>query len=544
MLVLFETPAGFALFKVLDQGKLSDTKTVEKNFLSAKKAQGIVKLKSFDKFANTIEATKATAELVEGKLGKSLKSFLKNEVKSSDQLIVSDKVIGGLIQQKLGIQCIFDKSTNELMRGIRNQISSLLSDVTSEQELNQMSLGLSHSLSRYKLKFSPDKIDTMIVQAIGLLDDMDKELNIYAMRVKEWYGWHFPELVKIVPDNMLYARTARLLQNRNNAANIDLHEVLPEEMAQEVKDAAIISMGTEINEEDVSHIVKLCDEVIGLTEYRGQLFEYLKNRMQSIAPNLTHLVGELVGARLIAHAGSLLNLAKHPASTVQILGAEKAFFRALKSNKNTPKYGLLYNASLIGSAPAKYKGKIARVLAAKCAISSRVDAMGEKEHATIGVDSLEKVEARLRTLEGYTAKSLTGAGAKGQKQTTTVSRSQSHPAKLRGESTEYSESADVTSIGKKEEKKDKKADKMEVDSDEAPKKEMTKEEKKKAKEEKKKEKKEKKEQKKKEKEEKKKEKEERKKEKKDKKRKREENGKDDSEPKKKKSKKDKKSKSE
>ena len=98
------------------------------------------------------------------------------------------------------------------MRGIRSQISSLLDDVTSEKELSQMSLGLSHSLSRYKLKFSPDKIDTMIVQAIGLLDDLDKELNIYAMRVKEWYGWHFPELVKVVPDNMLYARTARLLR--------------------------------------------------------------------------------------------------------------------------------------------------------------------------------------------------------------------------------------------------------------------------------------------------------------------------------------------
>ena len=125
---------------------------------------------------------------------------------------MSDKIIGGIIQQKLGIPCIFDKNTNELMRGIRSQISSLLDDVTSEKELSQMSLGLSHSLSRYKLKFSPDKIDTMIVQAIGLLDDLDKELNIYAMRVKEWYGWHFPELVKVVPDNMLYARTARLLR--------------------------------------------------------------------------------------------------------------------------------------------------------------------------------------------------------------------------------------------------------------------------------------------------------------------------------------------
>lgn len=132
------------------------------------------------------------------------------------------------------------------MRGIRSQIGALLGDVATEKDLSTMALGLAHSLSRYKLKFSPDKVDTMIVQAISLLDDLDKELNIYAMRVKEWYGWHFPELGKIVPDNQLYAKTAIKLQNRNNAAHVDLTDVLPEELAREVKDAAIISMGTEV----------------------------------------------------------------------------------------------------------------------------------------------------------------------------------------------------------------------------------------------------------------------------------------------------------
>jgi nucleolar protein 58 len=102
----------------------------------------------------------------------------------------------------------------------------------------------------------------------------------------------------------------------------------------------------------------LCDQVISITEYREQLFEYLKNRMQAIAPNLTILVGELVGARLIAHAGSLLNLAKYPASTVQILGAEKALFRALKTKRETPKYGLIYHASLVGQTTPKNKGKV------------------------------------------------------------------------------------------------------------------------------------------------------------------------------------------
>merc|ERR1719261_1390224 len=154
-------------------------------------------------------------------------------------------------------------------------------------------------------------------------------------------------------------------------------------------------MGTEITDEDYTNILTLCERVIELTEYRASLAEYLKLRMNAIAPNLTHMVGELVGARLISHAGSLMNLAKHPSSTVQILGAEKALFRALKQKKNTPKYGLIYHASLVGQCQPKTKGKMSRVLAAKLSLCSRVDALSEDDDATIGFDARAKVEARL-----------------------------------------------------------------------------------------------------------------------------------------------------
>ena len=145
---------------------------------------------------------------------------------------------------------------------------------------------------------------------------------------------------------------------RTNAATTDFSSILPEELESTVKVAAEISMGTEISDSDINHIHSLCDQVIAITAYRTQLAEYLRNRMTAIAPNLTALVGDLVGARLISHAGSLLSLAKHPASTVQILGAEKALFRALKTKHDTPKYGLIYHASLIGQAPPKLKGKV------------------------------------------------------------------------------------------------------------------------------------------------------------------------------------------
>ncbi|KAJ9682235.1 hypothetical protein PVL29_018221 [Vitis rotundifolia] len=287
----------------------------------------------------------------------------------------------------------------ELMRGVRSQLTELISGLA-VQDLAPMSLGLSHSLSRYKLKFSPDKVDTMIIQAIGLLDDLDKELNTYAMRVREWYGWHFPELAKIVQDNILYAKAVKLMGNRTNAAKLDFSEILPEEVETELKEAAMISMGTEVSDLDLMNIKELCDQVLSLSEYRAQLYDYLKSRMNTIAPNLTALVGELVGARLIAHGGSLLNLAKQPGSTVQILGAEKALFRALKTKHATPKYGLIYHASLIGQAAPKLKGKISRSLAAKTALAIRYDALGDGQDNSMGLENRAKLEARLRNLEG------------------------------------------------------------------------------------------------------------------------------------------------
>ncbi|KAG9446956.1 hypothetical protein H6P81_013084 [Aristolochia fimbriata] len=215
----------------------------------------------------------------------------------------------------------------ELMRGLRSQLTELISGLGA-QDLAPMSLGLSHSLSRYKLKFSPDKVDIMIIQAIGLLDDLDKELNTYAMRMREWYGWHFPELTKIIQDNIQYAKTVKLMGYRVNAVDLDFSEILPEEVEAELKGAAVISMGTEVSDLDLANIRALCEQVLALSEYRAQLHDYLKSRMNIIAPNMTALDGELVGARLIAHGGSLLNLSKQPSSTAQILGAEKALFRA------------------------------------------------------------------------------------------------------------------------------------------------------------------------------------------------------------------------
>jgi len=436
MLVLFETPAGYAVFKLLDEGKLAKSDSLYDDFDTLDKAKGVVKLKKFQKFEDTTEALAAATALVEGKMSKSLKKLLKKVVAEDahEKLAVADAKLGNVIKEKLEMSCVYDSKVAELMRCIRSQASGLISGLP-DKEMTAMELGLAHSLSRYKLKFSPDKIDTMIVQAVNLLDDLDKELNNYIMRCREWYGWHFPELGKIITDNLAFVRTVELMGTRDNAKNIDLSDILPEEVEEKVKEAAEISMGTEVSEEDIINIKHLCQQVCEIQEYRAQLYEYLKNRMMAVAPNLTILVGELVGARLISHAGSLMNLAKHPASTVQILGAEKALFKALKTKHDTPKYGLIYHAQLVGQASSKLKGKVSRMLAAKAAIATRVDALGEETNTDLGIEHRAKVESRIRQLEGGAITKISGSAKKS---------AQFDKYENKAEVVEYKAAADVT----------------------------------------------------------------------------------------------------
>merc|ERR1712232_1203053 len=144
-------------------------------------------------------------------------------------------------------------------------------------------------------------------------------------------------------------------------------------------------------------------EVVNLALMRKTLHEYLKAKMDLVAPNLAALIGEIIGARLISHAGSLTNLAKYPASTVQILGAEKALFRALKTKGNTPKYGLIFHSTFIGRAQQKNKGRISRYLANKCSMASRIDCFSDEATTIFGEKLKDQVEERLAFLsEGTT----------------------------------------------------------------------------------------------------------------------------------------------
>lgn len=229
----------------------------------------------------------------------------------------------------------------------------------SAESSSKAQLGLGHAYSRCKVKFNVHKSDNMIIQSIALLDQLDKDVNTFSMRLREWYSYHFPELVKIVPDNYMFSKCVKIIKNRKELGEgtIEaLEEVIMDSAkAKAVIDASKTSMGMDISAVDLMNIEMFANRVVALAEYRKELAKYLQDKMNNVAPNLSALIGEVVGARLISHAGSLTNLAKYPASTVQILGAEKALFRALKKKGNTPKYGLIFHSSFIGRAAAKNK---------------------------------------------------------------------------------------------------------------------------------------------------------------------------------------------
>eukprot|EP01087_Luapelamoeba_hula_P012733 TRINITY_DN3582_c0_g1_i1.p1 TRINITY_DN3582_c0_g1~~TRINITY_DN3582_c0_g1_i1.p1 ORF type:complete len:488 (-),score=115.33 TRINITY_DN3582_c0_g1_i1:61-1524(-) len=406
LVLLFETSSGYGLFERTESEEIAaESPEVQASLVDFSRFSKIVHLKSFMPFASAESALENINAVSEGIMHDQLKAFLElHLVKGGKkggkvQLAVQDDKLGGMISETLSISCVKNKNVLELFRALRLHAPKFIEELK-EGDFEKAQLGLGHSYSRSKVKFNVNRADNMIIQSICLLDTLDKDFNTFSMRVKEWYSWHFPELVKIVSENAMYARTVRYIKNKSTLDESKLpglqEIVLDDTKAREIYDAARSSMGTDISDLDMLNVEKFAIRVCHLAEYRQQLQEYLSKKMGDVAPNLTALIGEHVGARLISHAGSLTNLAKAPASTIQILGAEKALFRALKTRGNTPKYGLIFHSSFIGRASAKNKGRISRYLANKCAVASRIDAFSDVPTRVFGEKLHEQVDARLR----------------------------------------------------------------------------------------------------------------------------------------------------
>jgi nucleolar protein 56 len=352
----------------------------------------MVELVSFAPFQGAAQALENANLVSEGIMSDYLKTVLeanmpKASKKNKTILGVTDRGLAGSIKAGFpSLECETSETSEvcaDLLRGLRLHAEKLLKQLQIG-DVDRAQLGLGHAYSRAKVKFSVQKNDNHIIQAIATIDHLDKAVNLFSMRVREWYGWHFPELVKIVSDNTKYAQLALLIKDKKALTEDNMHD-----------HAAKVSMGQDISEADMENVMSFAARVVSLNKYRKSVGAYLVSKMSIVAPNLAALIGETVGARLISKAGSLTNLAKYPASTVQILGAEKALFRALKTKGNTPKFGIIYHSSFIGRAGAKNKGRISRFLANKTSIASRIDNFSETPTTKFGEALKAQVEERL-----------------------------------------------------------------------------------------------------------------------------------------------------
>jgi len=232
-------------------------------------------------------------------------------------------------------------------------------------------------LTRRRLREETAERDGLIIQSINMLDDIDKSANTICGRIREWYSIHFPELDRLVPDHQTYLKLVLDLSARGKFTPSAIKAVveLPEEDIERIAQAVQSSLGAPFDELDMQAIRDCAKEVFTMYEVRERMAGYIDGLMAQVAPNIRAVVGGTIGARLISLAGGLAQLARMPASTLQVLGAEKALFRALRARAKPPKHGVIYQYPDIRGSPKWQRGKIARALAGKLTIAARVDAM-------------------------------------------------------------------------------------------------------------------------------------------------------------------------
>jgi len=218
--------------------------------------------------------------------------------------------------------------------------------------------------------------DQIIIQTSANITEINKVVNILSKRLREWYGFILPELEHKIEDNRRFAEL--VLQPKKDL-----------EKRFNIKE----SMGIDLSERHTKEIKELAKTILQLFKEKDSKEKYLEQIMKTNCPNLSAVAGFLIGAKLIAMAGSLRNMVVMPASTIQLLGAEKALFRHMITGAKSPRHGIIVNHPLISGKPQSEHGKRARALADKISLAVKIDYFkGE----FIGEKLVKELEERFR----------------------------------------------------------------------------------------------------------------------------------------------------
>src|SRR6188472_1095525 len=345
------------------------------------------------KFDNAISSYHS---LKSGENSEELKEIIE-KLRSFDDIAVNDQSVAFLLKRS-GLNSHI--MPQEQQDKIQNAKPTFIVDsqlANNEMEATQVLRDFAIKYSSSKVKEASEKLDLHIIQSINAMDELDKIINTIGARMREWYGLHFPELDNLIQSLTAYAEIVTRSGLRENI-NREILEIsgIQDKKAEIIMDAARRSKGGDMTQINIAMVKKLADEVISQSELRRILADHIESAMETVAPNIKAMLTASVGARIIAKAGSLSRLAVLPASTIQVLGAEKALFRALKTGTRPPKHGLLFQHPLIHAAPRWQRGKIARAIASKVAIAARIDVY---RHAEKDLSISKRLDARIAEIQ-------------------------------------------------------------------------------------------------------------------------------------------------
>lgn len=267
----------------------------------------------------------------------------------------------------------------EYLRNHLNEVFEKIGFEKSEEEI----IEYYERLAIEQIKQSSQEADKLLIQAINSVDDIDESISKLVERIRDWYTIYFPEM-DTIGNNESYIKLIALSENRE-----DIMENYKDQLNEDID----YSSGADIDEDDLKMLKSFAESIYSLQKSRHELEIYIDSKMEAIAPNLRDLLGATLGAKLIAHIGSIKRLATYPASVIQIMGAEKAIFRHLKTGERPPKHGLIFQHPSVRGAKWWNRGKIARNLALKITLAVRKDVFSGEYDPSIAEDYLKKVES-------------------------------------------------------------------------------------------------------------------------------------------------------
>ncbi len=348
-------------------------------------------------YPDTERAAREIFQINEGESTSLIKETAQNIDELDENEFIVDHIALGKRLSSLSSKKITIDETAAPLRWFRDnenefiQKSGIVESIESVRSFrHQMVL----NLSRITLSAASEQKDLLVKNAIDAVSETDKSINVLAMRLREWYSLHHPSLDSLVEDHELYARIVKTCRGRVETTKENLSKIgVPEKLSKYILSELPKDIGADLEAGDLDAVSGLAQRVIDLYDLRREMERYIEELMSNIAPNISKLIGHMVGARLISLAGSLMDLARKPSSTVQVFGAEKALFRSLKTGAAPPKHGVIYQVPEIHSAPYWQRGKIARALAGKISIAARIDAYsGSDVGDKLRADFMKRVE--------------------------------------------------------------------------------------------------------------------------------------------------------